>query len=53
MRKWLEGFEYRIELNWLAFTAAGVSAVLIALFTISYQSIRAALMNPVKTLRSE
>lgn len=53
MQEWLQGFEYRIELGWLVFAAAGASAVLIALFTISYQSVKAALMNPVKTLKSE
>jgi len=53
MSEWLKGFEYRIELNWLIFAVAGICAVFVALFTISYQSIKAALMNPVKTLRGE
>jgi putative ABC transport system permease protein len=53
MNEWLKGFEYKIELNWLIFAGAGICAVLVALFTISYQSVRAALMNPVKSLKSE
>jgi putative ABC transport system permease protein len=53
MNEWLKGFEYKIELNWLIFASAGICAVLVALFTISYQSVRAALMNPVKSLKSE
>ncbi|GAB2790539.1 ABC transporter permease [Rhabdobacter roseus] len=53
MSQWLEGFEYRIHLHWLLFAAAGASTIFIAILTISYQSIRAALMNPVKSLRSE
>ena len=53
MSKWLEGFEYKIGLNWIIFALAGICAVFIALFTISYQSIKAALTNPVKSLKSE
>jgi putative ABC transport system permease protein len=53
MSSWLKGFEYKIELNWIIFAVAGFCAVLVALFTISYQSIRAALMNPVKSLKNE
>jgi len=53
MKKWLEGFEYRIELSWIMFAAAGISAIVIALFTISYQSIKTALTNPVQALKSE
>jgi ABC-type antimicrobial peptide transport system permease subunit len=53
MNNWLQGFEYRVEINWPIFTIAAVAAIGIALLTISYQSIKAALMNPVKTLRSE
>lgn len=53
MQKWLEGFEYRIEMSWLVFAVAGTGAVAIALFTISYQSIRAALTDPVKSLKRE
>ena len=53
MNNWLEGFEYRIYLNWNIFALAGITAIIIALFTISYQSIKAALINPVKSLKSE
>ena len=53
MSSWLKGFEYKIELNWIIFAVAGFCAVLVAIFTISYQSIRAALMNPVKSLKNE
>ena len=50
---WLEKYAYRIELEWWYFLVAIVVAVLIALFTVSFQSIKAALMNPVKSLRTE
>lgn len=53
MHKWLEDFAYRINISWWIFLAAGVIAILIALFTISFQAIRAALANPVKSLRTE
>lgn len=50
---WLSDFAYRVNINWWVFTAAGVAALLIALLTVSFQAIKAALMNPVKSLRSE
>ncbi|WP_128546001.1 ABC transporter permease [Larkinella soli] len=53
MSAWLKDFPYRIDLEWWMFAATGALAVLIALATVSVQSIRAALMNPVKSLRSE
>jgi ABC-type antimicrobial peptide transport system permease subunit len=53
MSKWLQGFEYKIDLKWWLFALAGSTAIVIALVTISYQSIKAALMNPVKSLKSE
>ena len=53
MNQWLAGFAYQVELNAWMFVAAGVVAVLIAFLTISFQSIKAALANPVKSLRSE
>ncbi|MCE7065612.1 ABC transporter permease [Dyadobacter sp. CY326] len=53
MDKWLRGFEYKIALNWSIFAFAGISAVVVALATISYQSLRAALTNPVKSLKTE
>ncbi|WP_111626989.1 ABC transporter permease [Larkinella arboricola] len=51
--KWLGTFQYRIELSWGLFVAAGLVAVIIAFLTVSYQSIKAALANPVKSLKSE
>ena len=53
MRNWLGDFAYRISIQWWVFFAAGFLAALIALVTISFQAIRAALANPVKALRSE
>lgn len=53
MSKWLEDYAYRISISWWMIVAAGAVAVIIAVFTISFQSIRAALTNPVKSLRSE
>ncbi len=51
--KWLQNYPYRINLNWWLFASAGLLVILIALFTISFQSIKAAMANPVKSLRSE
>jgi len=53
LSNWLNGFQYRTELTWWIFTSAGLGAVLITLLTVSYQSIKAALMNPVNSLRTE
>jgi putative ABC transport system permease protein len=53
MHQWLLDFAYRIHLNAWMFIAAGCLAILIALCTVSVQSIKAALANPVKNLRSE
>ncbi len=53
MRKWLQGFAYRQDMQWWVFALAGFSAVLIAFVTISFQSIKAALSNPVRSLKSE
>ncbi|MDN5287821.1 MAG: Macrolide export ATP-binding/permease protein MacB [Mucilaginibacter sp.] len=53
MNKWLEDFAYRINIGWYVFALAGLMAILIAFITISFQSIKAALANPVKSLRSE
>ena len=53
MNKWLQDFAYRIEINWLLFIIAGLLTLVIALLTISIQSIRAAMANPVKSLRYE
>jgi ABC-type antimicrobial peptide transport system permease subunit len=53
MNGWLKDFAYHINIQWWVFALTGLLAILIALLTISYQSIRAALMNPVESLRSE
>ena len=53
MNKWLEDFAYRIHIEWWVFPLAGIAALLIALLTVSFQAIRAALANPVKSLRTE
>jgi putative ABC transport system permease protein len=51
--KWLQNYPYRITLSWWLFASAGLLVILIALFTISFQSIKAAIANPVKSLRME
>lgn len=53
MDKWLQRFTYKIEMQWWMFAAAGAITLLIAVLTVSFQSIKAALMNPVSSLRSE
>lgn len=53
MTKWLQDFVYKVEMQWWMFALSGVAAVLIAFITISFQSIKAAIANPVKSLRSE
>ncbi|MFT4033569.1 MAG: ABC transporter permease [Siphonobacter sp.] len=53
MNHWLQGFAYRISIDWWIFVIAGLASLLIAWLTVSYQSIQAALMNPVKSLKSE
>ncbi|WP_332368022.1 ABC transporter permease [Spirosoma telluris] len=53
MTNWLEGYMYKIDIEWWMFALAGLLAIVIALLTISFQSIKAALMNPVTSLRSE
>ena len=50
---WLQDFAYHIDIQWWVFALAGTSAVAIAMATVSYQAIKAALVNPVNSLRSE
>ncbi len=52
MYQWLQDFEYRTEMGWWVFVLAGGAALVIALLTISFQAIKAAVANPVKSLRS-
>jgi ABC-type antimicrobial peptide transport system permease subunit len=53
MNKWLQNFAYRINFEWWMFALAGLIAILIALITVSYQAIKAAIANPSKSLRTE
>jgi len=53
MHKWLQGYSYRSDIAWWIFASAAMGALAITLLTVSYQSIKAALANPVKSLRSE
>lgn len=53
MYKWLQDFAYRINIGWSIFIAAGATVLFIALFTVSFQAIKAAVANPVKSLRTE
>ena len=53
MNKWLQSFAYRINISWWLFAAVGLLAMMLAFFTISFQTIRAAMTNPVKNLRTE
>lgn len=53
MNKWLQSFAYRINISWWVFVIAGIAAIMIALITVSFQAIRAATTNPVKSLRTE
>ncbi len=53
MSKWLSNYQYRTEIHWWIFFSAGLLAIIIALITISFQAIKAAIANPVKSLRTE
>jgi len=53
MNHWLESYTYRIHIEWWVFALAGLVSVIISLVTVSYQSIKAALANPAKSLRTE
>jgi putative ABC transport system permease protein len=53
MNEWLQKYTYRTEISWWIFVAAGVGALLVTLLTVSFQAIKAALMNPVKSLKTE
>ncbi len=53
MQQWLADFAYRIDIQWWMFAAAGVAATLVAVLTVGFQSVKAALANPVESLRSE
>ena len=53
MNQWLQDFAYKVDISWWIFALAGISALVIALVTVSYQAVRAALTNPVKSLKTE
>ena len=53
MHNWLDNYKYRIQISWWIFICAGLAAILIALLTVSFQAIKAAIANPVNSLRSE
>jgi putative ABC transport system permease protein len=53
MNKWLQGFAFKVPISWWMFVIAGLTTIVIALLTVSSQAIKAAVMNPVKSLRSE
>ncbi len=53
MSKWLQDFAYKIRMDYSVFVIAGLGAIAIAILTISFQSLKAALANPVKSLRTE
>src|SRR6266542_1391408 len=53
MNKWLQDYTYRINISWTIFFVAGLLAIVIALLTVSFQAIKAAIANPVKSLRTE
>jgi len=53
MNQWLQGFAYRVTVKWWTFFVAGLIALFIALFTVSFQAVKAAVANPVKSLRTE
>jgi putative ABC transport system permease protein len=53
MHKWLQDFAYRIDIGWMVFVFAGIVALLIALLTVSIQAMKAAVANPIKSLRTE
>ena len=53
MHKWIEGYAYQAPLSWWIFAASSAGILLITLLTVSYQSLKAALMNPVRSLRTE
>lgn len=53
MNQWLQGYAYRVNIGWWIFASAGFGALVIAFITISFQSVKAAMLNPVKSLKSE
>jgi putative ABC transport system permease protein len=53
MNNWLQSFTYRVDIHWTVFVLAGFLALVIAVLTVSFQAVKAAVANPVKSLRTE
>jgi ABC-type antimicrobial peptide transport system permease subunit len=53
LEQWIQQYQYRTTINWWIFALVGIGALLITLFTVSYQAIKAAMINPVRSLRRE
>jgi hypothetical protein len=53
MYNWLQNYQYRIKISWVIFAAAGIGAIIITLFTISFYTLRAIVANPAKSLGNE
>jgi len=53
MNKWLQDFAYRINISWWIFLLTGLLALIIALLTVGFQTVKAAITNPIKSLRTE
>jgi hypothetical protein len=53
MHNWLQNYQYRTDLSWWIFASAGLLTIAIALITVSFQAVKAAVANPVKSLRTE
>ena len=53
MNKWLQSYQYRVDISWWVFVIAGCMCAAIAFITVSFQAIKAAIANPVKSLRTE
>jgi putative ABC transport system permease protein len=53
LNSWLSNYDYRVDISWIVFVMAALIALLITLLTVSFQAIKAAMMNPVRSLRTE
>jgi ABC-type antimicrobial peptide transport system permease subunit len=53
MNKWLQDYSYRIQINWIIFAVSGLMAIIIAIITVSFQAGKAAMTNPVKSIKTE
>jgi putative ABC transport system permease protein len=53
MNRWLQGFAYKTDIGWIVFALSGFAAIAIALATVSFQAVKAAVVSPVRSLRAE